>query len=92
LNKKIVAEGTPKKIFSDADLLKEMNLEVPAVTYLFKMLSCFGYDPQDLPMSMDEAVSHLTDKIESGGGHLHLHIHEHTHEKLRKLGEEHGHH
>jgi cobalt/nickel transport system ATP-binding protein len=92
LNRTTVAEGTPRQIFSDAGLLKQMNLEVPAISYLFEILTCFGYDCEDLPLSMDEAVNHLIDQMESGGGHVHLHLHEHTHEDLKNLREKHEHH
>jgi cobalt/nickel transport system ATP-binding protein len=92
LNRTMVAEGTPRQIFSDAALLKQMNLEVPAISYLFEILNCFGYDCEDLPLSMDEAVNHLIDRMDSGGGHIHLHLHEHTHEDLKNLREKHEHH
>jgi cobalt/nickel transport system ATP-binding protein len=92
LNRTTVAEGTPRQIFSDAGLLKQMNLEVPPISYLFEILNCFGYDCEDLPLSMDEAVEHLIDRMDSGGGHIHLHLHKHTHEDLKNVREKHEHH
>lgn len=92
LNKRIVAEGTPRQIFMDSRLLKETNLEVPAVTYLFELLCCFGYDCKNLPLSIEEATEHLTKTIETAGGHIHLHIHEHTHTQIKELKEKHSHH
>jgi cobalt/nickel transport system ATP-binding protein len=87
LNKSIVASGTTREIFSNQKLLRENNLGVPEVVHLFEILQCFGYNCEDLPLSIDEAVAHLTRTIEQGGKHIHLHIHEHTHEELAKLSE-----
>lgn len=92
LNRKIAAEGTPREIFSNSELLKINHLEAPDVFKLFKVLTCFGYDCDILPMSIDEAVEFLTRTIESGSGHIHLHIHEHTHEEVRKFLHSYDHH
>lgn len=92
LNKKVIAEGTAQKIFSDGELLKETNLEVPEVFKLFEVLRCFGYNCEELPLSVDEAIEHLTRTVEINGGHIHLHIHEHTHEEVRKLKSKYEHH
>jgi cobalt/nickel transport system ATP-binding protein len=92
LNKSIIAEGTLQKIFSDVELLKENNLEVPEVFKLFEVLKCFGYNCEELPLSINEAIEHLTRTVETEGGHIHLHIHEHTHEEVRKLKCKYEHH
>ncbi|MEA1957256.1 MAG: energy-coupling factor ABC transporter ATP-binding protein, partial [Euryarchaeota archaeon] len=92
LNKRVTAEGSLQKIFSDFELLKENNLEVPEVFKLFEVLRCFGYNCEELPLSIDEAIEHLTRTIEVNGGHIHLHIHEHTHEEMRKLKTKYEHH
>ncbi|MEA2052284.1 MAG: ABC transporter ATP-binding protein [Euryarchaeota archaeon] len=92
LNKRIIAEGTLQKIFSDVKLLKENNLEVPEVFKLFEVLKCFGYNCEELPLSINEAIEHLTRTVETEGGHIHLHIHEHTHEEVRKLKCKYEHH
>ncbi|WP_445474439.1 energy-coupling factor ABC transporter ATP-binding protein [Methanococcoides methylutens] len=92
LNRKIAAEGTPREIFSNSELLKINHLEAPDVFKLFKVLAFFGYDCDTLPMSIDEAVQFLTRTIESGSGHIHLHIHEHTHEEVRKFLHSYDHH
>lgn len=92
LNRKIVAEGNPREIFSNSELLKMNNLEAPDVFKLFKVLTCFGYDCDTLPMSIDEAVEFLTRTIESGSGHIHLHIHEHTHEEVQEFLHSYNHH
>ncbi len=93
LNKTLLGEGSPREILMDTGLLDESNLDTPAVTKLFEVLSCFGYDTREIPLSMEEAVSHLTRTIEDGGGNIHLHIHKHTHEEIDMLkGKKHAHH
>lgn len=92
LNKRIIAEGTSREIFSDVELLKETNLEVPEVFKLFEVLQCFGYNCEELPLSVDDAIEHLTKTVENEGGHIHLHIHKHTHDEVRKLKSKYEHH
>ncbi len=92
LDRRIIAEGSPREIFMNVDLLKKANLDVPGITRLFEILTCFGYNCEDLPLSLDEAVSHLTESIEKGGGHIHLHIHKHTHENIKKIRRKYEHH
>ncbi len=92
LNRTIITGGTTREIFENVDLLRGMNLDVPEVVRLFEVLKCFGYDCENLPLSMEEAISHLTGTIESAGGHIHLHIHEHTHRELDETREKHNHH
>lgn len=92
LNKNIVAEGSPRDIFTDFKLLKENNLDAPDVFKLFKVLNCFGFDCHNLPLSIDQAVEALTSVMESKDGHIHLHIHEHTHGQLKDLMQQYNHH
>jgi len=92
LNRGIIAEGSPREIFSDSELLEEHNLEAPEVFKLFRVLSCFGYNCDVLPLSIDEAVEVLTRTIENGNGHMHLHVHKHTHEDIKKLIHSYNHH
>lgn len=92
LNKEIVAEGTPRKIFTNEKLLKEHNLDVPEIFKLFEVLNCFGLDSEELPLSMDQAIDELTETMETEGGHIHLHTHEHTHKDVEKLKDKYDHH
>lgn len=92
LNKRMVADGPPTEIFMDFDLLRENNLDAPDVFKLFNVLSCFGFNCESLPLSIDEAVEVLTKTIEGNGKHVHLHIHEHTHEDLEVLMHRYNHH
>jgi cobalt/nickel transport system ATP-binding protein len=92
LNRKIIAQGSPREIFSDSTVLKENNLEAPDVFKLFKVLGFFGYDCDTLPLSIDEAIEELTKTIETNNGHIHLHIHEHTHQNIRDFINNNDHH
>ena len=92
LNKRVIAEGTAQEIFSDGALMNANNLGVPEVFKLFEVLKCFGYNCEELPLSINEAIEHLTRTVETEGGHIHLHIHEHTHEEVRKLKCKYEHH
>ncbi len=61
LNKKIIFEGTPKELFSlDLD---ELNLDVPDVSKLFIKLKNMGYNINEIPLTVDEAVNLLTKKF-----------------------------
>ncbi|MFP3945928.1 MAG: energy-coupling factor ABC transporter ATP-binding protein [Archaeoglobaceae archaeon] len=91
LNKKMVAEGSPREIFSNSQLLKENKLEVPEVFKLFEVLNCFGYNCEHLPLSIEDAIEELTRTIETAEGHIHLHIHEHTHDDVQKLKKKYDH-
>jgi cobalt/nickel transport system ATP-binding protein len=92
LNKRVIAEGTAQEIFSDGALMNANNLGVPEVFKLFEVLKCFGYNCEELPLSIDEAIEHLTRTVEVNGGHIHLHIHEHTHDEVNKLRRKYEHH
>ncbi|KXA93496.1 cobalt transporter ATP-binding subunit [candidate division MSBL1 archaeon SCGC-AAA259E17] len=92
LNKRVIAEGTPREVFTNENLLEENSLDTPDVFKLFKVLNCFGLDSGNLPLSIDEAIKELTEKIETGSGHMHLHVHEHTHEDIEKLRKRYEHH
>ncbi len=92
LNRTVMACGTPREIFTDIELLKKANLEIPQIMRLFRVLECFGYNCEKLPLSIDEAIAELTRTVETEGGHIHLHIHEHTHSELEKLKSRFDHH
>ena len=52
----LIAEGTPKEIFSQPHILEQANLEVPIVTELFQELEKEGIDMQgDYPLTIKEA-------------------------------------
>ncbi|UCE39377.1 MAG: ABC transporter ATP-binding protein [Thermoplasmata archaeon] len=61
LNRKIVARGTMRKLFSDDKLLVSNNLDAPDITKLFLSMRESGYD-LDVPLSCDEAQSELKRK------------------------------
>ena len=52
----LIAEGTPKEIFAQPEILEKANLEVPIVTELFQELEKEGFDMNDdYPLTIDEA-------------------------------------
>jgi cobalt/nickel transport system ATP-binding protein len=80
----------------DPELLESKNLEIPEITRLFRLLRYFGYDPENLPLSVDQAVAELTRTMREGDGHVHLHLHRHVHagpleKKPEPDGKGHGH-
>jgi len=96
LDKTVIREGTVRQIFSDPELLESKNLEIPEITRLFRLLRYFGYDPENLPLSVDQAVTELTKTMREGDGHVHLHLHRHIHagpddKKPEPDGNGHGH-
>lgn len=80
LNKKIIESGTIRDIFSNVALLEENNLEASDIFKFFQLLATLGFDCEELPLSLDEAVNEILKQIKEGGGHIHLHTHEHAHE------------
>ena len=97
LNRTIVREGTVRELFLDPGLLEENNLDVPEITKLFRLLVSFGYDPGNLPLSVDQAIARLTRTLDESGGHFHLHLHRHAHGQApvpdgkAPRGKDHGH-
>ena len=52
----MIAEGTPKEIFAQPEILDKANLEVPIVTELFHDLEKEGFDMNnDYPLTIEEA-------------------------------------
>ena len=52
----LIAEGTPKEIFAQPEILDQANLEVPIVTELFQNLEKEGFDMEnDYPLTIAEA-------------------------------------
>ena len=52
----LIAEGTPKEIFAQPEILEQANLKVPIVTDLFQQLEEDGFDMKgDYPLTIDEA-------------------------------------
>ena len=53
---KLIADGTPKNIFAQPDILEKANLKVPIVTDLFQQLEEEGFDMEgDYPLTINEA-------------------------------------
>lgn len=60
LNKRKMAEGTLREVFSQASLLEKANLEVPEVTKLFLTLKEIGVQVDNLPLSVEEGSEELS--------------------------------
>jgi cobalt/nickel transport system ATP-binding protein len=54
---KLVAEGSPNKIFSDSDLIRNLNLRSPRITHLFEILKKEDNLPfsEELPLTISQA-------------------------------------
>lgn len=53
---KIILDGTPKKVFSQVDKVKEIGLDVPQVTELAWELKKEGFDIDDEVLSIEELI------------------------------------
>jgi len=82
LNKTVIADGTTRDIFSETEMLVKIGLDVPVIMQFFEILQCFGYPCDVLPLSIEGAVTNLTETMNGGDGHVHLHIHKHTHTEI----------
>lgn len=51
--------GTPKEIFSDAEALRKVSLDVPQVTELFEILKKAGLPVEDVPICTEDGVKML---------------------------------
>ena len=52
----LIAEGTPKEIFAQPEVLERAYLKIPIVTDLFQQLETEGFDMEnDYPLTIEEA-------------------------------------
>lgn len=58
-NAKILLTGTPKEVFSEAELLKKIGLDVPQVMYLAKALRHSGVDIDENILFGDELIKEI---------------------------------
>ncbi|MFA6940563.1 MAG: energy-coupling factor transporter ATPase [Clostridiaceae bacterium] len=56
---KIILDGEPKEVFKQVDLLENVGLAVPQVTYLIRELRKKGFDVSDEIYTIDEAKRQL---------------------------------
>ena len=61
-NGNIIIDDTPKKVFSNVELLKENDLDVPQVTYLCYLLQQKGIDISTEVLTVDDCIKEL-DKL-----------------------------
>lgn len=63
---KIASEGTPKQIFSNAELIRKVNLRSPRITHLFEVLKKENNLPinSQLPLTISEARKEILRLLE----------------------------
>ena len=60
----LIAEGTPKEIFAQPEILEQANLKLPIVTELFQELEQEGFDMEnDYPLTIAEAKDKFLDLL-----------------------------
>ena len=64
----IYKEGTPEEIFSDAEALRRVRLDVPQVTELFTLLKEAGLPIQNIPTTTDGGAELLKNLFKQKGG------------------------
>jgi energy-coupling factor transport system ATP-binding protein len=60
---KIVLDGTPKEVFRHIEMLEEIGLAVPQISYLIKALVDKGFDIDPDILTVEEALMHLSNKL-----------------------------
>jgi cobalt/nickel transport system ATP-binding protein len=67
---KLVAEGEPKKIFSDTEMIRKVNLRSPRLTHLFEVLKKNDNLPinAELPLTIGEARKEILRLLEKSTG------------------------
>lgn len=69
---KLIADGTPKEVFSNRKLIEDAGLDVPCATRISDMLIARGIDlPRDI-ISMDELCEKLAEIKAKEGGNEHV--------------------
>lgn len=58
---KVVKEGTPKDIFSQVDMVKDLSLDVPQTSLIAYELNKLGYNLSTREISIDECAQQLYD-------------------------------
>jgi cobalt/nickel transport system ATP-binding protein len=70
LNKgRIILEGTPEEVFSQADTIRSLDLRLPRITHLFEILRKNNQvnAGEHIPMTIGEARREIMDLLESKG-------------------------
>jgi len=63
LDKKVVEFGPTRDVLMKMDLLKGMGLDVPTIVDLFGSLKARGYEVDEIPFTMEEALETLAGMI-----------------------------
>lgn len=64
---KLAADGTAREILTDEKLLKKSRLEPPILTRMFQRLLKDPVDRKKIPLTIDEALSFLSESAENDG-------------------------
>jgi len=64
-NGKIALQGTPAQVFKEVDMLEEIGLGIPQVTYLARELRKRGFDISDNIFTVEEAKNELLSILKS---------------------------
>ena len=64
---KVMADTTPRKLFSDVKLVKEAGLEVPQITALMYNLRQNGIDVPENIITEEEGIAVLAEMLKKGG-------------------------
>ena len=65
LNAGVIKEGTIRDIVTDSRIMDEAGLELPPVSKVFRRIASMGYPVEDIPVSVDRAVTELTRVVET---------------------------
>ncbi len=61
---RLVFDGTPVTLFSNQELLRECNLDLPSVSRLIQDLNdTFGYSLESISLSADDALKHIMENL-----------------------------
>lgn len=66
----IVLDGTPKEVFKHIDLLEDIGLAVPQISYLIRQLVKKGFDIDPTIITVDEAKNAIISHLEKSVGEL----------------------
>jgi len=62
----VVLDGTPKQVFKEIDILEDIGLAVPQISYLIRALNEKGFKLSDEVITVEEAILALEDRLKGG--------------------------
>lgn len=64
---KVTLDGTPKEVFKEIDILEEIGLAVPQISYLIRALNQKGLQLPDDVITVEEAIDAIEAKLKTRG-------------------------